>query len=1201
MTSTADVMLHDPGRLNALRSLRLLDTPDEAALDRLTTLAARLLSAPIALVTLIDEDRQVLKSRVLPDALSRLRETPISHSICRHSLGSTEPLLFEDVRRHPQVGDNPAIDAHGLVAYAGAPLMTASGHSLGSLCVLDFRPRAWSPDDVSTLRTLAAAVMSEIELRAVAQRAERDRAEYDSYLSRISDAFFALDNDGLIRYVNEPAVKLLGVPAHALHGAKFLQVALPVFGPAVGHDYAGAIEARQPSHAEHYSRSREAWFAIHVYPAADGVTIYARDVSPRRASEQRLAELNLTLEAQVAARTAELASSVLELESEIAERKHVEQLLQREQEFLATVLDNLRAGVVACDADGRLTLFNQASRDLHGLPAAPVPPELWRDYYDLYRLDGQTPLTPAEVPLLRALRGEIIRDDEIVIAPKNGASRVVLVSGQAIRDRSGATEGAVVAMHDVTAIVQAAKERRRAASQIALIAEVAAAISQGGPFRAVLQRVAEAIVTHLDATFARVWMVDEPAQLLELQASAGLYGNVDGPHSRIPIGAYKIGGVALRREPHFTNNVQNDPEIRDHVWARTNGLTSFAGYPLVIDDTLVGVVALFARHALSADTLDALGGIAFKLAQSIVRQRAESALRASEARYRAVIDTAPDAIVTIDIDATILSFNHGGSAIFGYGADEVVGKSMALLVPGRFKPGARDRDRCQVLPTEAALVGLTTELTGRRKDGSLFPLELSLTDVRSQDERFLTGIVRDVSSRKQFEARLLHQALHDPLTDLPNRTMIATAIENALQPCNASKGEVAVLFLDLDHFKVVNDSLGHEEGDRLLVAVADRMRAALGPTATIARFGGDEFAILVGHVASAGEAIAVADRVQAILRMPFRIDGHDIVTSASIGIVVRRPDGEAATSVLRHADVAMYQAKTRGPGHHALFEPHMSDAAVIRLAREVELRRALAAGQLTVHFQPKIALATGALLGFEALARWRHPERGWIPPTEFIAVAEETGLIVELGRFVVREACRHARVWHHACPDRPALGISVNLSATELQRPDLVDSIASILREEDLEARCLELEITESIVMADPAVTASIMRRLKALGLRISIDDFGTGYSSLAYLKHFPADVLKIDRAFVAALGAAAEDTALIGTMISIGHAFGMDVVAEGVETAAQVAQLAALNCDIGQGYWFARPLTADGATAFLRDVAHGRRLAPHAVSENAD
>lgn len=1026
MTTTADLLLHDPERLHALRELQLLDTPDEAAFDRLTTLAARLLRTPVALVTLIDGDRQVLKSRVLPESVSQIRDLPLSYSFCRHSLGTTEPLLFDDVRDHPLVGDNQAIEELGVVAYAGAPLMTASGHSLGSLCVLDSRPRAWSADDVSTLRTLAAAVMSEIELRAAALRAERERAEYDSFLSRISDAFFALDIAGHVRYVNAPAVTLLGQPACELQSADFFRFGIPVFGGAVRRDYRRAIATQRPSHAEHYSAARQAWFAIHVYPAPDGVTIYARDVSERRASEQRLAVLNATLEAQVAARTAELASSVLELESEIAERRQVEQLLQREREFLATVLDNLRAGVVACDAKGQLTLFNQASREFHGLPPTPIPPERWRDYYNLYRRDGHTPLAPTEVPLLRALGGEVIRDDEIAIVLKDGAARVVLVSGQAIRDPAGATQGAVVAMHDITAIQQAAKER----------------------------------------------------------------------------------------------------------------------------------------------------------------QRAESALRASEARYRAVIDTAPDAIVTIAADGTILSFNHGGSAIFGYRASDVIGKSMSLLAPGRFNPGASDDDRCRILATEAALVGATTELTGRRQDGSSFPLELSLTDVRNQDERFLTGIIRDVSSRKQFEARLLHQALHDPLTGLPNRTSIATAIEDALQPCHARKGDVAVLFLDLDHFKVVNDSLGHEAGDRLLTAVADRLREALEPSATIARFGGDEFAILAGHVRTAAEAIAVADRVRATLGMPFAIDDHDIVTSASIGIVVRSPDGEAATTVLRHADVAMYQAKARGPGHYALFEPRMSDAAVVRLAREVELRRALAAGHLTVHYQPKIAMATGAFIGFEALARWRDPERGWIPPVEFIAVAEETGLIVELGRFVVRQACRRARAWQRAFPDRPVPPISVNLSATEFQRLDLVDSIALILRDEDLEASFLELEITESIVMADPTVTATVMRRLKALGLRISIDDFGAGYSSLAYLKRFPADVLKIDRAFVAALGGAAEDAALISTMIAIGHAFGMDVVAEGVETAAQAAQLIAMNCDIGQGYWFSRPLAADDATVFLRDVA---------------
>lgn len=356
------------------------------------------------------------------------------------------------------------------------------------------------------------------------------------------------------------------------------------------------------------------------------------------------------------------------------------------------------------------------------------------------------------------------------------------------------------------------------------------------------------------------------------------------------------------------------------------------------------------------------------------------------------------------------------------------------------------------------------------------------------------------------------------------------------------------------------------------------------PAALLARFGGDEFAILVNRVAGADEAVDIAERVGAALELPFEVDGHEIVTSASIGIVARPPDGEPATALLRFADVAMYDAKARGPGRHSLFQPGMSEAAVVRLAGAVDLRRALAAGDFTAYVQPKIALDSGECTGFEALARWEHATRGPISPLEFTELAEETGLIVQLGRLVLRQACHLARAWQLEFPRHRTPRVCVNLSATEFQRPDLLDSLALIPAEEELEPRYLELEITESAVMADVASTEAVKNELKYLGVRLAIDDFGTGYSSLAYLKRFPADVLKIDRAFVTGLCADGKDAKLAGTMIAIGHALDMDVVAEGVETRAQQELLARMNCDIGQGYFFARPLPAAEATNFLRE-----------------
>ena len=462
---------------------------------------------------------------------------------------------------------------------------------------------------------------------------------------------------------------------------------------------------------------------------------------------------------------------------------------------------------------------------------------------------------------------------------------------------------------------------------------------------------------------------------------------------------------------------------------------------------------------------------------------------------------------------------------------------------------------------------------------------------------------RDITERKELEDQLAHQAFHDSLTGLANRALFRNRVEHALARMRRQRRPIAVLLLDLDGFKTVNDSLGHAFGDAFLAAVADRLRGLLRPSDTPCRLGGDEFAVLVEDLAEPVDATIVAERILDALREPFEVDGKEVVTGASIGITIAesRPRKGAAGArdaddLLRNADVAMYTAKSRGRNRCELFKPSMHQAMLDRLDLEADLRRAVERGEFVLHYQPTVALATGSISGMEALVRWVSPDRGLVPPGMFISVAEDTGLIVPLGAWVLEEACRQAVAWRHEFgADAPAT-MSVNLSARQLRQPLLVAHVRRVAEAHGVPPGRLCLELTESAVMEDTELYVELLAALHRLGVRLAIDDFGTGYSSLTYLKRLPVDTLKIDQAFVAGLGCDASDTAIVRSVVALAHALGLQVVAEGVETQSQVDELTALGCDLAQGFYFARPLPAAELSELLAaDDSHwlGARPVP--------
>ena len=534
-------------------------------------------------------------------------------------------------------------------------------------------------------------------------------------------------------------------------------------------------------------------------------------------------------------------------------------------------------------------------------------------------------------------------------------------------------------------------------------------------------------------------------------------------------------------------------------------------------------------------------------------------------------------------DNPIIYVNRKFEEITGYSAEEAKGLNCRFLANGdRDQPGV---DELRIAIEEGR--EWSGPLRNYKKDGTPFWNELYIAPVRDEDGRVVNfiGVQKDVTKQKELEKKLAHQAFHDPLTDLPNRNLFLDRVDHALKRARRRGEGVAVLFMDLDNFKVINDSLGHEVGDELLVAVAGRLESCLRPADTAARLGGDEFVVLLEDVVDAEEAARAAERIaDALQREPFRIGDRELFVTTSVGIALGgRGEGERPGDLLRNADLAMYRAKDAGKDGHAVFEPGMNERALERLGMEADLRRALERGEFRVFYQPEVDLARGAeVVGFEALVRWEHPERGLVSPAEFIPLAEETGLIVPMGRWVLEEACRQAKEWRDSYPADPPLKMSVNLSARQFERPDLAEGVAQALRQSGLDPRGLVLEVTESMVVEDVDAAISTLEELKALGVKIAVDDFGTGYSSLSYLKRFPVDYLKIDRSFVSGLGRDPKDDGLVSASIELAHALGLEAIAEGVETEGQLQRLRSLGCELAQGYYFWKPMPGEAASSFL-------------------
>ena len=547
-----------------------------------------------------------------------------------------------------------------------------------------------------------------------------------------------------------------------------------------------------------------------------------------------------------------------------------------------------------------------------------------------------------------------------------------------------------------------------------------------------------------------------------------------------------------------------------------------------------------------------------------------SGRRRAAAGFDDLLHAAPEALLVVGADGVVMEANRRAEQAFRAGPGSLAGHCAGDLLPAY-----------PTLPPD--MIDAGAEMTARRADGTEFPAEISVNQLLADGQELLVT-VRDVTARKRTEEALLRHALHDSLTGLPNRVLLLDRLAMSLARATRRRARVGVLFLDLDRFKLFNDSRGHAAGDALLRGVAERLQLAIRPGDTVSRFGGDEFVIVCDELADETEALRVGERVLRSLREPFPVGPEEVFLSGSLGIALAEADSDP-DALLGDADAAMYRAKLRGRSRCEVFDHTMRQEAASRVATQGALHRALEREELRIVYQPVVSLASGAVVAAEALLRWLHPERGFVPPSDFVPLAEESGLIVPIGAWVLEGAVRHWAGWRSRHPDRLPPVLHVNLSPRQLHQQEFLGFVHHVLTRYGVEPGLVCVELTETVLMEDLERRRSPLSELRDLGVRIALDDFGTGYSSLTYLKRFPVDCIKIDQSFVAGVAVDSFDAAIVQSVVDLAHTVGLSVVAEGLETPEQLARLRQLGCDQAQGYLFSRPRPAQDLDALLSTV----------------
>jgi diguanylate cyclase (GGDEF)-like protein/PAS domain S-box-containing protein len=673
-----------------------------------------------------------------------------------------------------------------------------------------------------------------------------------------------------------------------------------------------------------------------------------------------------------------------------------------------------------------------------------------------------------------------------------------------------------------------------------------------------LQESKETIEALLNATTDLVFLVDKDGTLLALnqhcaekfgmprEALLGKRVSDVVPSHAVPRTKRLFQGVIRAKK-----SVRFEERIGNRIWHHSC-------YPVPDADGTIASIAVFSRDVTR-------------------RKLAEQRLKLAGK----ILVSSNEAILVTDVHGDITEVNDAFCKITGYSREEVIGKNPRIMQSGRHPPEFF-KEMWNVILETGQWHG---EIWDRRKNGELFPKLLSISAVRSKQNRVThyVGIFSDITKIKQTEQRLQYLAQYDPLTRLPNRLLFRDRLQQALLEASRNKSVVALMLLDLDRFKDINDTLGHKAGDEVLFSVAKRLTLCMRKSDTVARLGGDEFTIILPDVSDTMALVAIARKVIQSLAEPFHLPGREVFLTASMGISIYPADGLEADRLLQNADMALYHGKELGKNTFQFFSEQMNEQVLARSQLEQDLRRAVERKEFAVYYQPKLAVRTGELTGVEALIRWQHPVRGLVGPDEFVSLAEDTGLIVPIGEWMLRTTCQQNKTWQDM--GLPPIRVAVNVSARQLLREDLVAAVMKILEETGLEPTYLELELTETLAMKDAETTVRVFTALKGMGIHITIDDFGTGHSSLAYLKRLPIDILKVDKSFVQDIKPDTDDEAIVKAIIAVAHSLKLKVIAEGVETKEQLEFLQLHDCDEWQGYFFSCPQPADALTELLQQV----------------
>jgi diguanylate cyclase (GGDEF)-like protein/PAS domain S-box-containing protein len=740
-------------------------------------------------------------------------------------------------------------------------------------------------------------------------------------------------------------------------------------------------------------------------------------------------------------------------------------------------------------------------------------------------------------------------------------------------------------------LLKQVKERKRAEDEVRLLQGMTLAVSEADDLHTAIEVVLRKVCESTGWVVGQAWMMGESGRLECVPAwhasTPGLenfrklrFDMTFAPGDGLP------GRVWESKKPAWVRDLTQDESIVCAKVVAQSGLKAGLGVPVMAGNEVIAVLEFFVRESREEDghLTGIVSSIATQLGSVIQRKRAEEAMRRSENQLRALIDAEPECVETIAADGAILQMNAAGLVMVEASQPEqVIGKSLFDLLLPEYREPFRDFVEHVLRGNKATMEFEIVGLKGAHRWVETHAVSKPYDGVGSP---VLLGIMRDISARKQAEGRLIQLAHFDSLTNLPNRTQFIERLGLAMADADRRERLMGVIFLDLDRFKYINDSLGHDKGDYLLREVAIRLGGVVRRGDTVARLSGDEFALVLADMGHVDEVALVAQKILNVFSRPFCFAGHELFVTASLGITLYPFDDKSAQELLRNADVAMYRAKESGKNNYQFYVADMTAKINERMALENDLRTALERGEFSLHYQPIADCRSGRILGMEALLRWKHPVRGMISPAVFIPLAEETGLILPIGEWVLREACDQCRRWQQQ--GFASLYVAVNLSARQFHQKDLPLAIYNILLETGLNPGSLELELTEGLIMQQAESSINTLRELKAMDIRISIDDFGTGYSSLSYLKRFPIQVLKIDQSFVRGIPGDGDDVAIAGTIITMAHSLALKVVAEGVETKEQLDFMREHGCDSIQGYYFSKPLPADQFENFLKN---GSRL----------